>query len=200
MYYAIYKNVRNSAWQCLLDFELNSLPIDVLHVAFSSGIRVIRNSLVHDLLPGENGKTYFDGERWTILYDDLNATELSRYTIAHELGHIFLGHELQHSKYAGTKEFKETPTSEKHANAFAIRLLCPACVIWRMELHTADEIARCCRVEPELAAARAKRMKTLYTRGKFLTDPMEQELDKRFQGYIQSYIQHHAPALPRAKN
>ena len=196
MYYGSYRRVRNSAWRCLVDFKLNSLPIDVLHVAFSAKIRVIRNSLVHDLLPGENGKTYFDGKRWTIIYDDLNSTELARYTIAHELGHIFLGHELQHSKYADTKEIKQTPAAEKHADAFAVRLLCPACVIWRMDLHTANEIARYCRVERSLAASRARRMKTLYTRGRFLTDSLERQIDAQFE----SYIQRNAPAVPRAKN
>ena len=98
MYYAIYKDVRNSSWQCLLDFKLTKLPIDILKITRLAGIKVIRNSIVDDLLPGENGKAYFDGKWWRIIYNDLNSTELSRFTIAHELGHIFLGHELTHKK------------------------------------------------------------------------------------------------------
>ena len=186
MFYAIYRSVRNNSWQCLLDFELTRLPIDLLQITRRAGIRVIRNSLVHDLLPGENGKAYFDGERWTILYDDQNPTELSRFTIAHELGHIFLGHELRHTKYAGVQEIVEKPVSEKHANAFATRLLCPACVLWGLELHTADEIASACRVDPEIAAARAKRMKELYKRNQFLKDPIEESVYEHFREYIQS--------------
>lgn len=184
MFYAVYRSVRNNSWQCLLDFELTRLPIDLLQITRRAGIRVIRNSLVHDLLPGENGKAYCEGSQWTILYDDTNSTELSRFTIAHELGHIFLGHELRHAKFAGVQEFAEKPVSEKHANAFATRLLCPACILWGLDLHTADEIARYCRVESEIAEARAKRMKTLYKRDLFLTDPLEELLYQNFREYI----------------
>lgn len=185
MYYAIYKNIRNSSWKCLLDFELTSLPIDILKITRSSGIKVIRNSMVDDLLPGENGKAYFDGEQWIIIYNDSNPTELSRFTIAHELGHIFLGHELTHKKYAQAREFTTKPKSEEQADQFAIRLLCPACVLWGLDLHTPNEIAKHCKVDMEIASIRANRMKTLYAREKFLTDPLEKEVFNRFNFYIQ---------------
>ena len=195
-YYGIYRRVRNSAWHCLIDFKVNRLPIDVVGIARSAKIHVVKNSLVNDLEAGERAKTYNDAGRWTIIYDDRLSTEQARYILAHELGHIFLGHELQHAKYVGKQEVKQTPAAEKHASAFAVRLLCPACVLWRMNLHTADEIARYCRIEPALAAARAKRMKELYERNKFLTDETEQDLDKQFQDYIQE----NAPVLTEAKN
>ncbi len=185
MYYAIYKNLRNSAWQCLLDFDLTCLPIDVLKITRSAGIKVIRNSIVNDLLPGENGKAYFDGERWRIIYNDSNSTELSRFTIAHELGHIFLGHELTHTKYAQASEFTAKPKSEERADQFAVRLLCPACVLWGLDLHTPNDIAKFCKVDIKTASIRAERMETLYARKKFLTDPLEQEVYNRFISYIQ---------------
>ena len=180
MYYGIYKSIRNSAWQCLLDFQLDKLPIDVLQIARAIGVRVIKDSLVNDLLPSENGKAYFDGQQWIIIYNDKNPTELSRFTVAHELGHILLGHELTHIKYANVQEFKIRPKSEQQADAFAIRLLCPACVLWGLELHTAKEIAEHCRIPESIAAPRARRMKALYSRGKFLTDPQEEQLYRQF--------------------
>lgn len=180
LYYGIYKSIRNSAWQCLLDFQLDKLPIDVLQIARAMGVRVIKNSLVNDLLPNENGKAYYDGQQWIIIYNDQNPIELSRFTIAHELGHILLGHELTHVKYAEVKEFKIRPRSEQQADAFAIRLLCPACVLGGLELHTAEEISAHCRIPEALATSRAKRMKELYRRGKFLTDPLEEQLYRQF--------------------
>ena len=180
MYYGIYKSIRNNSWQCLVDFQISSLPVDVLQIARTMGIRVIRNTLVDDLLPGENGKAYFDGKQWIIIYNDLNPTDVSRYTIAHELGHILLGHELAHIKYPQAKEFKIRPKSEQQADAFAIRLLCPACVLWGYDLHTAEEIALCCRVPKEQASIRTKRMKELYNRNKFLTDPLERKVYAQF--------------------
>ncbi len=180
MYYGIYRLIRNSAWQCLFDFHVSSLPVDVLQITRTMGIRVIRNTLVDDLLPGENGKAYFDGQEWIIIYNDLNPTNVSRYTIAHELGHILLGHELAHIKYPQAKEFKIRAKSEQQADSFAIRLLCPACVLWGLDLHTSEEISARCRVPEEQASARAKRMKALYGRNKFLSDPLEKKVYEQF--------------------
>lgn len=181
MYYAIYQNVRNSAWQCLLDFQINSLPVDILKIATEANIHVIKNSLIHDLLPGERGKAYFNGWKWIIIYDDLQPTVVSRFTLAHELGHIFLGHHLAYIKYSEIQEFQNAGKAEKQANAFAQRLLCPACVLWGLNLHTADEIAQHCRVPLDIAQARAQQMKVLYEREKFLTNPMEKAVYNNFQ-------------------
>ncbi len=181
MYYAIYQNVRNSAWQCLLDFQIDSLPVDVLKIATTANIHVIKNSLIHDLLPGEHGKAYFNGWKWIVIYDDLQPTVVSRFTLAHELGHIFLGHHLAYIKYREIQEFQNAGKAEKQADAFAQRLLCPACVLWDLNLHTTEEIAQRCRVDLPIAEKRAQRMKTLYQRNKFLTDPLEKEVYKQFK-------------------
>ncbi len=186
MYYAIYKDVRNSAWKCLLDFNASSLPVDVLRIARNAGIRVIRDSYVGDLLPGENGKAYYDGSQWTVIYNDRNPKELSRFTLAHELGHILLGHETKFIKYSNACEFNHRSKSEEQADRFAVRLLCPACVLWGLNISSADEIAAYCMIEPSLAADRAKRMRTLYMRDKFLTDPLEKMLYESFKPYIQT--------------
>ena len=185
MYYGVYKNLRNGAWNCLLDFHVNRLPIDVRSIAKEAGIHVVRNSSVNELLPTENGKSFFYDNQWIIIYNDKNATELSRFTVAHELGHIFLGHELQNAKNMGPQEFNQKTKVEQYADQFAIRLLCPACVLWGLDLHTADEIATYCRIENQLAATRAKRMQLLYERQKFLTSDVEQQVFKNFADYIE---------------
>jgi Zn-dependent peptidase ImmA (M78 family) len=164
----------------LTDFQLDTVPIDVLKITRMAGIRVIKNSTVNDLLPDEHGKAYFDGSRWTIIYDDRDPVPIARFTVAHELGHIFLGHDLKHIKYAEACEFQKKPKSEQQADLFAMRLLCPACVLWGMNLQTAEQIAEVCRVPDEVAKLRVQRMKVLYHRGKFLTDPMEQTLYLQF--------------------
>ena len=48
MYYGLYKGIRNSAWKCLEDFKIDSLPVDVLKITRAAGIRVIKNSAVID--------------------------------------------------------------------------------------------------------------------------------------------------------
>lgn len=184
MYYGAYKDIRDSAWHCLIDFDLDCLPIDVLKIARTAGIRVVRNSLVSDLLPGENGKAYYDGKTWTIIYQDKNPSPLSRFTIAHELGHIFLGHDLKHAKYTDAQEFIGKPKSELQADMFALRLLCPACVLHELNLQTATEIASTCRIPLAMAKLRATRMHELNKRNKFLSHPLEQEVYKNFEAYL----------------
>ena len=67
-------------------------PVDLLRITDALKIHVIKNSLVHDLLPGEHGKAYFNGEKWIFIYDDTRTLKERRFTIAHELGHVILDH------------------------------------------------------------------------------------------------------------
>ena len=136
--YGIYQNIRDSAWKCLIDNRIDSLPVNILQIAQAANVHVIKNSVVDILFPGENGRSYYDGNYWYIIYDDRNPLELSRFTIAHELGHYFLGHELKYVQFAHTQEVAQKPISEEQADRFAIRLLCPACVLWGLDLHTPE--------------------------------------------------------------
>lgn len=186
MRYGIYKGLRDSAWRCLKDNKVSSLPVDVLGIAKLCGIRVIKNTQVNVLTPKENGRSFFDGDEWFIIYNDLNPIEISRFTIAHELGHFFLGHELAHVKYSDIKQFSPKPKSEQQADMFAARLLCPACVLWALNLHTVKDITNYCKVPLEIAQTRSERMKELYKRNKFLTNPLEKEVYNNFVDNIRN--------------
>lgn len=184
MYYGIYKEIRDSAWKCLLDFEIDRIPVDVIKITHAAGIKVIKDSDIHDLTPTENAKTYYNGIKWYIIFNDQNPIEVSRFAIAHELGHIFLGHHIKLIKYGEHKEFDKKPKSEQQADAFALRLLCPACVLWSLNISTAEDIATCCKVPLNIAEQREKRMRELYKRNKFLTSPLEKEVYKQFENSI----------------
>lgn len=188
MYYGAYKNLRGSAWACFEDFKIDRLPVDILKIARNAGVRTVRNSKLNVLDRGTSAKSFYDGKEWIIVYDDTKSKEESRYSIAHELGHIFLGHELVLTKYAGVQYFKELPVSEKQADMFAVRLLCPACVLWGLALHSAEDIAKTCLVDLSVAEKRAKRMNILYKRNKFLTDPAEERVYMNFSTYIQDCL------------
>ena len=182
--YGIYQNIRNSSWRCLIDHDIRTLPIDVLKVARTAGFHVIKNSSVDILLKGENGRSYYTGNKWHIIYDDSNPTDISRFTIAHELGHIFLGHELKHINYSHIQQIAATPKSEIRADEFAIKFLCPACVLWKYELYSPEDISRACRVDMNVATKRANRMKTLVKRNCFLKSPIEQKFYENFFGKL----------------
>ncbi|MPL99688.1 hypothetical protein SDC9_45908 [bioreactor metagenome] len=83
-----------------------------------------------ELLGSEDGASVSDGCGRYILYYNENMTKRrTRFTIAHEFGHIFLGH---HDEY-GEPILKRGGVGkalyerlEKEANCFARNLLCPA--------------------------------------------------------------------------
>ena len=184
MYYGLFKDIRESAWKCLLEFEIDSLPVDILKITRKAGISVVKNSSVGDLMPNEYAKSYFNGHRWIVIYDDTNPVEVSRFAIAHELGHFFLGHDMTHTRYKDAKQFGKRPKAEQQADMFAIRLLAPACVIKELDLHTAEDISKYCGIPLNVARDRAKRMKTLYTRNMFFTDPLEKAVYDEFYSYL----------------
>ncbi len=189
MYYGIYASVRGSAWKCLNDFGIASLPTDVMKIAKSAHIRMVKNSDIGALEGDELARTVAIDDMLTIIYDDQAPTESIRYSISHELGHIFLGHETAKIKYSNSRTFKQTAAAEKQADSFAVRLLCPACIIWALGLDSPEEIAELCRVDLSVAKSRHERMKLLKGRNKFLTDPSEKELFERFRNYIDTTLE-----------
>ena len=184
MRYGIYKNLRGGAWKCLVESGIDSFPVDILKITRWAGIRVIKNSTVNDLMPNEDAKSYFNGYCWIVIYNDKNPVPVSRFAIAHELGHFFLGHDLTHSRYESVQKFGSKPKAEEQADAFAIRLLAPACVIKELNLHTAEEISQYCGIPLPMAKTRANRMKLLYKRNMFFTDPLESEVYESFRAYV----------------
>ena len=189
MYYKIYTDIRDAAWQCLIDNNIDSLPVDVLKIARQSNIDVKKNSRIKILLPDEYAKAFYNGEKWIIVYNDRNDVPISRFAIAHELGHILLGHVKTYAKYATIEDIGIKPKAEKQADMFALRLLCPACILMELDLHTPEEISTFCRVPTHWAQKRSDRMKELYKRNKFFTNNLEIEIHKNFNIYLSAIKQ-----------
>lgn len=184
MLYGAYKNLRNAAWQVLIDYNIDALPVDLRSICKKTGIKIIKDSTVHLLLPLQSGISILNGNKWYIIYADDQSVERCRFTVAHELGHIFLGHQLVSGYHARTFDVSR-PQTEQEADMFAARLLAPSCVLWGLDLRMPEEIAAACKISYSAAYARADRMKILYRRNKFLTSPVEREVYKNFSKYIQ---------------
>lgn len=185
--YGKYRHRRNAAWQCLIDFNINSVPVTLKPITQQMGIKVIKNSIINELKPNESGVSIFDGSAWYIIYNDSEGRRRNRFTIAHELGHILLGHEMKDGYYRrSTHHTAVKPENEKEADSFAVRLLAPACVLWGLNLHSAQEISELCDISYSAAKVREERMKVLYQRNKFLTSPLERQVFSRFQPFISS--------------
>lgn len=187
MYYQTYTDIRDIAWKCLINNGIDQLPVDVLKIARQSNIDVKKNSRIKVLLPDEYAKSFYDGEKWVIVYNDLNDTVVSRYAIAHELGHIFLVHVKMYSKYATIEEIGRKPRSENQADSFALRLLCPACVLKEMDVYSAEDIAKYCRIPLAQAKTRSQRLAKLKNKNKYLTSDLEKQVSKNFEGYVKKH-------------
>lgn len=186
MIYGNYKKVRDAAWQVLIDYRVFELPVSTLDIATAAGVKVIKNKDVNALQDGEAGASITDGKDWYIVYDDRDMRKRVRFTIAHELGHIFLGHAVVAGYHARTIDIAK-PEVETQADVFASRLLAPSCVLWGLDLHTADDIAKVCDISIAAAKIRAERMEILYERNKFLTSPLEREVHKQFSAFMKSF-------------
>ncbi|MGM9551963.1 MAG: ImmA/IrrE family metallo-endopeptidase [Clostridia bacterium] len=197
--YNRYKEARNAAWQVLIDNEIKELPVPLTQIAKNNGITIVKNREANMLPAGVSGMSILENGKWYIVYNDKENPGRRRFTIAHEMGHIFLGHELKGAHQRtfaclNTSSTASGPPSpqgegsrqqeEIDADSFAVRLLSPACVLWGMGLHSPEEIAKVCGLSRTAAEHRAKRMEVLYERNKFLSSPLERKVWENFKDYI----------------
>ena len=102
------------------------------------------------------------------------------------MGHIALKHTLQNIKLNRDSVIIYTDPQEYEAERFATDILAPACILWGLNLHSAEEIAEICNISIRSAEIRARRMETLYQRNKFLTHPLEQKLYTQFYDFVKN--------------
>lgn len=182
MKYGTYTNTRNSAWQCLIDCNISELPIKPVKIAklYNLQCKKADNKVLH----GDAGKIKKINGVATIIFNSENIPQRQRYTIMRELGHFVLGH--LGNEPLSRSESDCRPEEEQAADKFAINMLAPACVLWGLNLHTPEEIAKVCDISMQAATYRAERMKILYKRNKFFTEPIERDVYKQFKDFIKN--------------
>lgn len=215
MYYKNYKESRDMVWKLLIKEKIDRLPIKILPLCKHTNVKVISYSKGQKLLLTLNllqhsqttdGFTLSLKGKNVIFYDDDCSLSRTRFTIAHELGHILLNH-------IPTGEFtlinrdpspKDNPL-EQAANIFASRLLAPACILWGLHITTAEQIAKMCNISQTAAEFRADRILRLYKRdqqfyaerghGCFLLSPLERQVYEQFKPYIETQIKNRPQSL-----
>lgn len=177
--YRRYKTSRDLAWRILLNEGVTELPVKITALCKQMGIRVSHFDPSDD---SDGYSTIFLG--MPRIFVSRNCTpERQRFTIAHELGHILLGHVGEYDLVNREPDPGDNPI-EHEANVFASRLLAPACVLWALDAYTPEDIASLCRISKQSACFRAERMAILKERGKFLSSPLERKLYEQFSDYI----------------
>ena len=182
MNYKDYKNTRDLVWEILIRERITELPVRVSELCRNMGIPIY----LDELNDGNSGKSLIVSGQPVIIANKTDSPERQRFTAAHELGHIMLGHVGKYKLVNREPSPNDNPI-EQAANVFASRLLAPACVLWGCNIHTADEIAVNCKISRQAAEYRAARMEILYKRNAFLTSSLEREVYENFRQYIETH-------------
>lgn len=182
MDYKDYQYSRDAAWRILIDCHATELSVRALAICQALGIPVRRTSPTD--VP--EGRSVALNGRPVILLAEGPSPERRRFTLAHELGHIILGH-VGRVGLLNREPSPEDDPLEQAANVFASRLLAPACVLWGCNVQSAAEIAQLCGISQTAAQFRWERLQLLYQRGKFLTSPLERQVYAQFRPYIDAH-------------
>lgn len=181
MNYKNYQKSRDLAWRILLQENVRELPVNIVSLCRQMGIPV-KYFTPND---GNDGYSAIFLGTPRIYVSELCSPERQRFTIAHELGHILLGH-VGEAELVNREPGPGDNPIEQEANVFASRLLAPACVLWALDAREPEEIASLCRISHQAATFRAERMKLLYERNRFLTSPMERRVYEQFGDFIRA--------------
>lgn len=166
------KEIKDTILTVLCDCNIHTLPVNLKNIIARRGDVVLLNSLEAKQLKMIDNDYYdYDGETvcfnkmYYIIFNIKHPKVRQRWTVAHELGHIF----LYHSEWSRL--------NEAQANYFAKNLLEPIAVLEDMNALTVESISKVCCVSREAAAIRIKDLK------KHLLDKAKHGLsnqDKRF--------------------
>lgn len=182
MNYKNYQQSRDAAWRILLDLQIGELPVSAADVCRRLGVTV----KLYDPPDDNDGcSLILKGAPHALVRRNM-LPERQRFTVAHELGHILLGHVGQYELVNREPSAKDNPV-EQAANVFASRLLAPACVLWGCGVQSAEDIQRLCYISRQAAEYRMERMRILYARNRFLTAPMERAVYRQFREYIETH-------------
>lgn len=183
--------------EVLVTCGITSLPVNLNVILKYFGVRAypysrnwnqLRALGMEDAAQSTSGLAFYRDASPIIMYDDRNTTNRIRFTVAHELGHIALGHVLPGEYTVVNREPSPSDSPmERAANHFAIDLLAPACVLWGMNLHTAAEIEEVCAISAQAAQFRAQRMEQFYRLDKFLSTPLEMAVYRQFLPFIREW-------------
>ena len=181
MDYKNYQNARDQVWALLIRQDVRQLPVRVSAICRDIGIAVKVSSDIDS-----DGYSMIVGDKPLVIIKSTCTVQRQRFTLAHELGHIILGH-VGRYQLVNREPSKGDNPIEQAANVFASRLLAPACVLWGCNARTPEQIADLCDISLQSAAFRAARMDILYDRGRFLSSPLERQVYEQFADYIATH-------------
>lgn len=199
MNYKDYQRARDAAWEMLIHFGIRELPVrispgikkmGIVLASYSKSAALLEELGVSHLTQEMDGLSVRNGGKYYIFYRGDMVPGRIRFTVAHELGHIVLGH-LDCGSYTAYTTVNREPQEgdaaiEQAANVFASRLLAPACVLHDLNAFTPEQIAELCDISLTAARFRAKRMEVLKIRDAYGESPLERMVIKQFELFVKS--------------
>lgn len=201
-----YAYARQRAYRLLCELEIERLPVDPWKVATSlPNVHVCKWTDLRDNCndddplfidkEGADAKTqHLRGEAdYLVVYDDrVENYQRVRWTIAHEIGHIVLGHLVSFEATAlcrGSLTEKDYKVLEREADTFAVNLLAPMTIINRLpSIQTKADIMKLCNLSGEASDNCMEELRLLKS-GKKLTFPIKEEdvLHRLFFRFINEF-------------
>lgn len=161
------------AREVMREIDIHGLPIDPLHVCEVLNILVIPFSETKDdgffeaigigSIDDLDGFCYSDGTgNFVIFYDDARTPrERINFTIAHELGHIILGHMKNTTTRPRYMTNRKSDPREKEADRFAGELIRPPIPFVLTGCTRADDIQSVCNITYEAASVCSNLVQTM---------------------------------------
>lgn len=176
------KTVYKTPHRVLIDSGVTSLPVSVGQIcsrngwmlaSYDSAKDMIAALGLSDLTHDTDGFCLKNKGRYYIFYNRHLPTERQRFVIAHEIGHITLGHvdRMKCTLHNQPPSESDNP-DELAANLYAARLVAPAPVLHAIHATTPEQIADACSITITAAKFCAK----------YITP--ENELIDTFSSYI----------------
>lgn len=206
MDYSKYKESRDVSWRILIDNKITELPIKISSICKNANIGLYSYTRGRPILDelrinidsmSQDGFTSVWNGQYMIFYNDALPPRRNRFTIAHELGHIHLGHVGKYKLINREPSPNDDPI-EQAANVFASRLLAPAIVLHDLGLREPHEIMKYCDITYTAATFRAERMSELYRREKeflirsgrscFGLSHLERQVREQFANYVNKIL------------
>lgn len=194
MLYSNYKTARDKAWKILIDCEVDKLPVSTAALCehygwvladYQEGEAAIDLLGLSSLTERTDGFCTVTDHFPYIFYNSGLPVGRQRFTVAHEIGHLSLGHVGQGRVTTINREPNLKDSQEEtQANQFAARLLAPACVLHELGATTPEAIQRVCGLSRQAAEFRARRMQELERRNRYYTSPLERQVVEQFRSYI----------------
>ena len=204
--YPRYAFARQRAYRLLCELEIDRLPVDPWNVVVAlPNVHICKWTVLRDNCgdpdplfidrEGADAKTqHLRGqEDYLVVYDDrVENYQRVRWTIAHEIGHIILGHLTSFDATAlcrGMLTEAEYKVLEREADTFAVNLLAPMTIINRLpSIRTKMDFMELCDLSVKASDNCMEELRLLKS-GKKIPFPIKEEdvLHRQFFHFINEY-------------